>query len=260
MHDKSADVTDDAILNGRLRLLQPKRGHRFGHDAILLAAAVPAQHGDRVAEFGAGVGAASLALLSRVDGVHATLFEIDESLCALARENIARNGFSDRAHVVHQDVTAEAAAGSLDAERFDHIFMNPPFNPASLQASPDPARRAAHAGDAGLLRKWVNRAHDMLASTGAVTLIWRADGLDDVVQLLQTGFGGVTVIPVHPAPGRAAIRIIATGHKGDHAPLRMLSPLTLNDSNQTPTDEAEAILRYGGAWPPDLMPADAIKP
>ena len=222
MHDRPNDITDDAILNGRLRLLQPKRGHRFGHDAILLAAAVPAQPQDHVAEFGAGVGAASLALLSRVAGVHTTLFEIDEGLCALARENIARNSFSDRARVVHRDVVTETA----EAERFDHIFMNPPFNPASLQASPDAARRGAHAGDSELLKTWVNRAHDMLGNTGAVTLIWRADGLDDVLRVLANGFGGITVILVYPAPGRAAIRVIATGYKNDRSPLRNLAPLT----------------------------------
>ena len=256
MHDRPADITDDAILNGRLRLLQPKRGHRFGHDAILLAATVPAQPQDRVAEFGAGVGAASLALLSRVPGVQLTLFEIDDELCALARENIARNGFSDRARVIAGDVMMHTAE-DLPARRaapFDQVFMNPPFNPASLQASPDPARRTAHAGDRELLKAWVNRAHDMLGSTGSLTLIWRADGLNDVLHVLAKDFGGITVIPVYPAPGRAAIRIIASGTKQDRSPLRILPPLTLNDRNQTPTDEAEALLRHGGAWPPELLP------
>lgn len=244
----ATDITDDAILNGRLRLLQPKRGHRFGHDAILLAAAVPAQGGERVAEFGAGVGAASLALLSRAAGLHATLFEIDEGLCALARENIARNGFSDRADVVHRDIAEGTSARA--AGPFDHIFMNPPFNSASLQASPDATRRTAHAGDSELLRAWVSRAHDRLGSSGAVTLIWRADGLDDVLRVLANGFGGITVIPVYPAPARTAIRVIATGHKDNRSPLRILPPLTLNDRNQMPTEEAETILRQGGAWPP----------
>src|ERR1700742_4315774 len=55
------DITDDAVLGGRLRLKQKKRGHRVGHDAILLAAATAARPGDRVVEFGAGVGAAGLA-------------------------------------------------------------------------------------------------------------------------------------------------------------------------------------------------------
>ena len=257
MHDRP-DITDDAILNGRIRLLQPKRGHRFGHDAILLAAAVPAQPQDRVAEFGAGVGAASLALVSRVPGVQVTLFEIDEELCALARENIARNGLSDRAQVIRYDVmrgdfTVETAGDSAGRRRepFDHVFMNPPFNPASLQASPDPARRTAHAGDSELLKTWVNRAHGLLGNAGSLTLIWRADGVDDVLQVLAKDFGGITVIPVYPAQGRAAIRIIASGSKHDRSPLRILPPLTLNDRNQTPTEDAEAILRHGGAWPPE---------
>src|SRR5437016_1025102 len=48
--DRSAgDVTEDTVLGGRLRLRQPRRGHRVGHDAILLAAAVPARAGETVA-------------------------------------------------------------------------------------------------------------------------------------------------------------------------------------------------------------------
>ena len=71
---KSA-TTDDAVL-GR-RITQKKRGHRVGHDAILLAAATGARPGDRVIEFGAGVGAAGLALAVRCPEVDVTLVEID---------------------------------------------------------------------------------------------------------------------------------------------------------------------------------------
>ena len=56
------DLTEDAVLGGRLRLRQPRRGHRVGHDAILLAASCPARPGDKVADLGAGVGAAGLIL------------------------------------------------------------------------------------------------------------------------------------------------------------------------------------------------------
>ena len=50
--------TDDAVLGGRLRLTQKRTGHRFGHDAILLAAATGARRGDHAVDLGAGVGAA----------------------------------------------------------------------------------------------------------------------------------------------------------------------------------------------------------
>lgn len=245
----AADITDDAILNGRLRLLQPKRGHRFGHDAILLAAAVPARPGDSVAEFGAGVGAASLALLSRVPGIDATLFEIDPALCALAQENVVRNGFSDRARAVAQDVTGPLHAGPFDQGPFDHVLMNPPFNDSRHQPSPDPARRLAHAADSSLLVRWVGSAHAALRDHGTITLIWRAEDLADVLQALGTGFGAVSVLPIHPAPQRPAIRVLAVAEKGGSAAMRVLPPLYLNDDALRPSPEAEAVLRQGIALP-----------
>lgn len=242
--EAAAPITDDGILNGRLRLLQPRRGHRFGHDAILLAAAVPAHSGDRVAEFGAGVGAASLALLARVPGIDATLFEIDPVLCALAQENIVRNGFADCARAAEQDVTAP-----LKAAAFDHALMNPPFNDSRRQPSPDAPRRLAHAAGPDLLTRWIDSAHAVLRDRGTVTLIWRAEGLADVLQALEAGFGNASVVPVHPAPGRPAIRVIVTAEKGGRTPVRVLPPLVLNDDALRPSAAAEAVLRQGAALP-----------
>src|SRR3954464_4113691 len=85
------ETTDDAALGGRLRLLQPRRGHRFGHDAILLAAATHPQPGEHAVDLGAGVGAAGLALALRCPGVQVTLLELDTRLTALATENVKRN-------------------------------------------------------------------------------------------------------------------------------------------------------------------------
>ncbi|TJW38699.1 MAG: methyltransferase, partial [Mesorhizobium sp.] len=47
-------------------MVQPKKaGHRAGMDAMMLAAAVPSSFAGRLADFGAGAGAAGLAVLSR---------------------------------------------------------------------------------------------------------------------------------------------------------------------------------------------------
>jgi tRNA1(Val) A37 N6-methylase TrmN6 len=247
------DLTDDAILNGRLRLLQPRRGHRFGHDAVLLAAAVPAQAGDRVLELGAGVGAASLALLSRVPGADATLIEIDPALCALANENIARNGLSGHARAIALDAQAPievfARAGAIPGT-FDQAMMNPPFNDASHQPSPDAMRRRAHEGPAGLLAGWIATARELLTGSGQVTLIWRAESIGDVLHALHDGFGAISVIPIYPAPGRLAIRAIVSAVRGSDAPQRTLPGLTLNGSDGRPSEAAETILRGGGRLPP----------
>src|SRR6266568_6617680 len=92
----SVDMSEDAVLGGRLRLRQPKRGHRVGHDAILLAAACPARAGERVVDLGAGVGAAGLALALRVAGIEVALVEVDAGLARLAAQNAQINGLATR--------------------------------------------------------------------------------------------------------------------------------------------------------------------
>src|SRR5256884_1549367 len=60
--ERVAETTQDAVLGGRLALRQPRRGHRVGHDAILLAAATEAGPGERALDLFAGVGAAGAAV------------------------------------------------------------------------------------------------------------------------------------------------------------------------------------------------------
>jgi len=246
----TADPTsDDALLGGRLVLRQPLRGHRFGHDAVLLAAAIPARMGEHATELGAGVGAAGLALALRVEGLVVTLVEFDPNLAALARENAARNALADRVRVVCLDVAApvaQFAAAGLALDSADHVLMNPPFNvPHNL--SPDQARRLAHAGSPGTLAQWINTAARLLRPQGALTLIWRADGLADVLTALAPGFGAIAIVPVYPKPGAAAIRVLVSAAKTSNAPLSLLPGLVLAGSDSKPSAPAEAILRDGAA-------------
>src|ERR1700759_967732 len=100
--------TEDAFLDGQLRLRQRKSGHRAGHDAMLLAAATPARSGDRVVDFGAGVGAAGLAVARRVAGIDLVMVEIDPVLADLARDNALANAIV--AEVAALDLASDAGA------------------------------------------------------------------------------------------------------------------------------------------------------
>jgi len=83
--------------------------------------------------------------------------------------------------------------------------MNPPFNnPARQNVSPDPARRTAHAADDSILANWTTAAAWVLHSAGTLTLIWRADGLDEVLAVLGGHFGryrGVAGARPRPSAG-----------------------------------------------------------
>jgi tRNA1(Val) A37 N6-methylase TrmN6 len=245
--DPTEDLTDDAVLGGRLRLKQKRKGHRVGHDAILLAAATHAVSGDRIADLGAGVGAAGLAVAVRVPDVNVTLVEIDPQLAAIAAENIGRNGFANSARAVTLDVTDNADAynrADVMPGAFDRVLMNPPFiEPVRQNASPDGERRLAHVAGSNLLSNWIGAASRLLHSAGTLTLIWRADGLDQVLRTLESSFGSVAIVPVHGRAGQPAIRVIVRASKGGRAPLEILPGLVLNDASGKPTADAEAILR-----------------
>ena len=204
------EITEDAVLGGRLHLRQPRRGHRVGHDAILLAAATGGAYGERAIDLGAGVGSAGLALARRIPGLRVTLVEIDKALCELARQNVILNRFEERVDIVRGD------AGHLDLPpaTADRVLMNPPFNdPARQNVSPDASRALAHTADPDTLRTWAKSAARLLKPQGILTLIWRADGLADVLNALAADFGALVVLPVHPRPGVPAIRVLVRAQK-----------------------------------------------
>ena len=178
-----------------------------------------------------------------------TLVEIDPQLAALAAENAQRNGLAARVRAVALDVAAPPrafAAAGLAPESVMRVLMNPPFNdPARQRSSPDAQRRLAHAASRDVLARWVRTAARLLRPRGTLTLIWRADGLADVLRVLEGAFGAIAVLPVHPKAGAPAIRILVRATKASRAPLALLPGLVLTDAAGRPTAEAEAVLRAG---------------
>jgi tRNA1(Val) A37 N6-methylase TrmN6 len=244
MTEPASDLTEDAFLGGQLRLRQPRSGHRAGHDAMLLAATTPARSGDRVVEFGAGVGAAGLAVARRVGGIDLVLVEIDPGLAELARGNAASNSIA--AATIVLDVAAAAAdfaAAGLGPDSVDVVLMNPPFNDATRhRASPDRARASAHVADAFTLETWIHAARRVLKSGGVLALIWRADGIAEVLAALDRGFGSLAVLPVHGDPAAPAIRVLVRAIKGGRAPAQIHPALMLNDESGVPNKQVQEIL------------------
>jgi tRNA1(Val) A37 N6-methylase TrmN6 len=244
------NVTEDAVLGGRLHLRQPRRGHRVGHDAILLAAATSGAYGEQAVDFGAGIGSAGLAVAKRIPGLRVTLVEVDKALCELARQNAIVNRLEERVRVLERDVTRPDlfSLQGLSPGEADRVLMNPPFNDAASNVSPDPARERAHAAQPDTLERWLAAASRALRPSGVLTLIWRADGLNDVLATLAQHFAGVTVLPVHPRPSMPAIRILIRAVRAPH-PLALLPGLELNDAQGRPSGAAEAVLRGGEVLP-----------
>ena len=238
--ESAPEIVENALLGGRVRLLQPAKGYRAGMDAALLAAACDAAPGDRVIEAGCGAGAVLMQIAARRPGVRLTGLERDPAMAALARRNATLNGAD--AAVVEGDVARGFRA--LDLPVFDRAVSNPPFfdDPGALRA-PAPGKTGAWMADDGL-GAWTRFLLKSVREGGRIVVIHRADRLADLLAGLGETAGSFAIRPVHAFADEPAKRVLVQAIKTGKAPLRLLPPLVLHARDGAKhTAEAEAVLR-----------------
>jgi tRNA1Val (adenine37-N6)-methyltransferase len=231
-------VSEDRFLGGRFVARQPLHGFRAGTDAVMLAAAVPAQAGEELLELGSGAGIASLAVAVRVPGCGIIGAELALELVRLAGENARTNAMERR---VRFD---EADALNLPEplrRSFDHVFLNPPFHETG-QISPSEERALARE-DAGRLGDWFSAGLKRVRAGGTLTAILRADRLAEALKKLPQQ--GVVILPLWPRSGEAAKRVIVQVRKNSHAASALLAGIILHEADGSYTREADAVLRGG---------------
>lgn len=237
----SENWTEDAVLDGKVRLRQPRDGYRAGMDAALLAAACEAKDGERVVEAGCGVGAALLAAAYRRSGAQFVGIERDAAMQDLAQGNIALNSMEGRVEAIVGDVALPFSR--LGLAPFDHAISNPPyFDDANAIRGPAPARRGAWIADEGLAA-WTGWLLKSVREGGTITVIHRADRLADLLKLLGEKAGSFHIRPIAPFADQPAKRVIVRAIKTGKAPLALLPPLVLHDAGGGSSKATEDILR-----------------
>lgn len=245
--------TEDRLLGGRVRLLQPADGYRVAIDPVLLAAAVPADEGELVLDAGMGTGAAALCLAVRVPGCRVVGIERERALQRLASDNVALNGLQNHIDPMLGDLSRPPPR--LAAGAFDHVMSNPPYLAEGTATPPTGGRAAAHVADVDL-GQWVAMCLGMLRARGLLTLIHRADRLDSLLAALAGRAGDTVVFPFWPkADAAQARRVLVQARKGSRGPVRLARGLVLHYLDGSFTPAADGVLRHAKALdlaaPPD---------
>lgn len=240
----SEAISEDTLLGGQVRLRQPVDGYRAAIDPVLLAASVDATPGQRVLEAGAGHGTAAICLARRVSDCSVTGIEIQPDLVRLANDNARLNDLAGSVQVMIGDLVRPLPR--IAAGGFDHVMANPPYlDVGRADLSPDAGRAIANVeGDAGL-DVWLAFMLRMVRTKGTITLIHRADRLDEILTLLSGAAGDVTVFPIWPKQDRAAKRVIIRARKGIRTPMTLSAGLVMHEEDGAYTVAANEILRGG---------------
>ncbi|MEZ5814782.1 MAG: methyltransferase [Alphaproteobacteria bacterium] len=253
------------VLNKRVELAQPEDGFCTCIDAVLLAAACPAKAGESILDLGCGLGSAAFCALKRVEGTTLTGIDILPEVIELARHNALLNKMKERTHFKcidirdFPDMLPPCKRGSDSVQkkyprfrgedtifRFDHVICNPPFMDAGEHTpSPSPARATAigFGEDDMDLKDWVDCAFRSIKGTGSLTIIHRADAVDEIIRAMGKRFGASEIIPLWPKEGREAKRVIVRTWKHRKSPARIRPGIVLHREDGDYTDEAEKILR-----------------
>lgn len=230
--------TVDAFHRGAFHLVQPSlKGHRSGIDAMILASVVPSTFKGKVADLGAGAGAAGLAVASRCADSQVTLIERSPEMLLYAQKSCtmpANAHLQSRLSLMQADVTmsgpARAQAGLVD-NSFDFAIMNPPFNQPQDRATPDVLKAQAHVMHEGMFESWIRTAAGILRPGGQIGIIARPASLNEILTSMQRRFGGIAIVPIHARPHEPAIRIVITGINGSRAPVLLAPALILHKSS-----------------------------
>lgn len=240
--------TLDAFHRGRFWLIQPRKGgHRAGMDAMMLAAAVASDFSGRLADFGAGAGAAGLAVAARCPQAEVVLVEMAPDMAEYAQKTLsepANARLATRVSVLAADVSlsgnARIEAGLAD-NSFDYVIMNPPFNFARDRATPEALRRQAHVMDEELFERWIRSAAAVVKPRGGLAIIARPESLAAILAAMEGRFGGAEIVPVHPRSETPAIRIIVRATYGSRKPLSLRMALVLHETGEAYTSRADDI-------------------
>ncbi len=198
-------TTRDKFLGGKVMVEQPAKGrHRAGLDAVYLAASLPESTTGTLYDLGTGVGTAAFCAAHRLPLIKAVGVEVDPVTAALARnalslpENI---GFADRVSILEANLTAKGSIRhqSVCSSIADHVIMNPPYYDSTrFRVTPQSDRAPAHALDERGIEPWIKTAKDLLKDGGTLSIIFRADGLQDLLGPMERRFGAIDIIPIRP--------------------------------------------------------------
>jgi tRNA1Val (adenine37-N6)-methyltransferase len=227
----SPDETLDMFFNGKLRIIQKKKGYRFSMDAVLLSQFINLRKNERVIDLGTGCGILPL-LLSHTTKAHSFVgVEIQKGLAECAKKNVVLNHLEDRVSILGQDF--RELKETFPAGSFDVALSNPPYRKYRTgRINPSTEKAIARHEIKGTFEDLISIASYLLPPKGRCYLIFPALRTVDLFVVLR----GERLEPkrmqfVYPRMGEEAKFILVESMKTSGVELKIMDPLILRESD-----------------------------
>jgi len=237
----AGDETLDTLFQGRLKILQPRKGYRFSLDSVLLAGLTQARRRDRVVDLGTGCGVVPLLLAFRGAAGHLTGVEIHPPLAALARRNVMLNGFSRLVEILEADlklIQRDQIPGPVSL-----VVSNPPYREiASGRLNPNREKAFARHELLADLGAVVKAAARLLPTKGRLALIYPARRLSRLFrEVTEAGFTPKCLTLIHGSLDSPAKLVHLEAIRGGGEELRINKPFAVYGADRRYTAEMAAM-------------------
>lgn len=226
--------TEDLILNGKIKLYQPKRGYRVAVDPILLASMVELKSKQTILDVGCGVGTISLILKYMDNSQTITGIDVDSVMTELCEKNSKENSLP--LNIVNSPICSPL----LKSKNFDTVVTNPPFyNPESFRSS---EKKLTANFETASLKSWISFCLKRLKPNGNFYIIHLPERLKDILESLGSLVGKIEIFPIYSHQNEPAKRIIVKCKKASKEPLKILPGLVSHKDNNEYSDDMKLIL------------------
>jgi tRNA1Val (adenine37-N6)-methyltransferase len=217
------DESIDEFMDGRLRLIQSRKGYRFSIDAILLSEFVTAKAGDVVVDLGTGCGIIALILLLTRRVRYVCGLEIQRDMAHQALRNALLNGFAHKMGVVIGDIKHPP----ITPFSTDVVVCNPPYRQVhSGRINPDSQRAIARHEMLASLDDILHTSKRLLKAKGRLAMIYPAVRLADMlVRMKSFDLAPKRVRLVYPSVESEAKLVMVEASSGGRGGLEVLPPL-----------------------------------
>jgi len=223
----SPDETLDTFFDGRLQILQKKKGYRFSIDAVLLGQFSRIRKNEKVIDLGTGCGILPL-LLSQNTKAHSFVgVEIQKELTELANKNVRLNHLEDRVWILQKDF--RELKETFPPGSFDVVLSNPPYRKYRTgRVNPAMDKAIARHEIKGTLEDLISIASYLLPPKGRCYLIFPALRTVDLLVVLRSQkLEPKRLQFVHPHVGEEAKFILSESIKDSGVELKVIDPLIL---------------------------------
>lgn len=239
-----SSFSTDTFFDGRIRVMQHRRGYRFSIDAVLLAYHAKPRAQQKIIDLGAGCGIISLIMASRRSDLKIFAVEVQRELADLADANVHQNHLQDLIHVWRTDMkllTPRMTSGPVDL-----IVSNPPFHkPGSGRINPDAQRAIARHELKASLADVLQTTRRMLRTAGRFVAIYTAERTTDILsQMRNEQIEPKMLRMIHSNRESNARLMLIEGIKGARPGLNVAPPLIVYDANGAYSAEVQQMFEY----------------